>query len=196
MDPKSIIASRWNRASAAIAIVLLVCLIALLSLFVHDFIDGPNLNRGNAQFSIEVEPVSHNGIYPMDGDDGATSSPAFNVTLHAKSTYKHKFCSNGAGTVQALYSGITIAMGQVAGFCMKPKGSSVMTATALSGWPALPASLQHRIDNDRRNGGVELEVDLTFVNEIMGLIWVRCRTMLDAMDTSPCKAFALRHIAT
>ncbi|KAE8800815.1 hypothetical protein D1007_23651 [Hordeum vulgare] len=112
-----------------------------------------------------MEPVSH-----YRTDDGAASSPAFNVTLHARSTYKHRFCTDArGGFVQAVYSGISMAVGHVPPFCVDAKGSIAMTAIALSGWPALPASLQQRIDHDRWNGGVVLEVDLSFVNDIKGL---------------------------
>ncbi|KAF7063429.1 hypothetical protein CFC21_069949 [Triticum aestivum] len=168
-------------------IVACLTLAAFVYVAVRQLIVDPDLNFGSAKFS--MEPVSHAGIYRND------SSPAFNVTLHARSSYKHSFCSDHrGGDVQAVYSGITVAMGHVPPFCVEPKGSIAMTAAASSGWLAMPASLQERIDHDRRNGGVELEVDLSFANDIKGLVWVRCRAKLDATTTSPCKSFGLGYI--
>ncbi|KAE8789528.1 hypothetical protein D1007_36333 [Hordeum vulgare] len=189
MDPEAarLKSPSKHRGDQCLWLAVAVFLLGLVAFGLYQLVVDPDLGFGSAKFS--MEPVSHTGIYRTD------TSPAFNVTLHARSTYKHRFCTDArGGTVQAVYSGITMAVGRVPPFCVDAKGSIAMTATALSGWPALPASLQERIDHDRRNGGVVLEVDLSFANDIKGLVWVRCRAKLDATSRSTCRSFGLAYI--
>ncbi|XBH67561.1 hypothetical protein VPH35_095924 [Triticum aestivum] len=121
----------------------------------------------------------------------ATTPPSFNVTLHAKSTYRRTFCwgddSTRGATVEVAYSGVVIAKADVAPFCVPGKGDTVIAATVTAGWPALPRDFRERIEGDRRHGGVDVEVDLSF-----DWMWVRCRTTLDAKHASPtpCQYFS------
>ncbi|KAE8792283.1 hypothetical protein D1007_33225 [Hordeum vulgare] len=179
-----------HRGDQCLWLAVAVFLLGLMAFGLFQLVVDPDLGFGSAKFS--MEPVSHTGIYRTD--DGAASSPAFNVTLHARSTYTHRLCTDDhGGAVQAVYSGITMAVGHVPPFCVEGKGSIAMTVAVLSRWPALPASLQERIDHDRRNGGVVLEVDLSFANDVKGLARVRCRAKLDATSTSACKSSGLRY---
>ncbi|KAF0916666.1 hypothetical protein E2562_010517 [Oryza meyeriana var. granulata] len=144
---------------------------------------------GNLKFS--MEPVAYTGL----GLDAAESpSPlAFNVTLHAKSTFSHDLCLSSA-TVHVVSAGLTIAKGKAAPFCVEGNSGGVVSAAVSSGWLALPAELRERMDRDRRrDGGVQLEVDLSFDNHLTERQqWVRCRAILDAEEISPCKTFVLK----
>ncbi|XBI78639.1 hypothetical protein VPH35_088296 [Triticum aestivum] len=141
---------------------------------------------GRIKFS--MEPVTYTGFGPES--DPATP-PSFNVTLHAKSTYRRTFCwgddSSRGATVEVAYSGVVIAKADVAPFCVPGKGDTVIAATVTAGWPALPRDFRERIEGDRRHGGVDVEVDLSF-----DWMWVRCRTTLDAKHASPtpCQYFS------
>ncbi|KAM3272125.1 hypothetical protein ACQJBY_042364 [Aegilops geniculata] len=143
---------------------------------------------GRIKFS--MEPVAYTGFGP-DFAANATTPPSFNVTLHAKSTYRRTFCwgddSGGGATVEVVYSGVVIAKADVAPFCVPGKGDTVIAATVTAGWPALPRDFRERIESDRRHGGVDVEVDLSF-----DWMWVRCRTTLDAKHASPtpCQYFS------
>ncbi|KAL6615358.1 hypothetical protein ACP70R_037628 [Stipagrostis hirtigluma subsp. patula] len=165
------------------------CLIFVLSVAMATFlgyilfVDPPSF--GNVKFS--MEPVAYTGLGPA----GAAAPPAFAVTLHARSTLKRTFCSSGGATLQAAFSGMTVAVGKVAPFCVEPRGSAVIAGTASSAWTALPGDFRERIERGRRNGGVELEINLSFENEIIGPTWVRCRAMLDSMHNTPCRRFML-----
>ncbi|KAI4987992.1 hypothetical protein ZWY2020_029622 [Hordeum vulgare] len=138
-----------------------------------------------------MEPVAYTGFGSDLAGADATTPPSFNVTLHAKSTYGRTFCwdddRSGSATVEVAYSGVVIAKADVAPFCVRGKEDKVIVATVTSGWPALPSDLRERTESDRRHGGVEVEVDLSF-----GGMWVRCRTTLDAKHASPipCQYFS------
>ncbi|KAL6615141.1 hypothetical protein ACP70R_037411 [Stipagrostis hirtigluma subsp. patula] len=169
--------------------VLFVLATAAAALFGHSLLVDPDLTIGHINFS--MEPVAYTGLGPA----GVAAPPAFNVTMHATSSFKHEFCTSGGATVQAAFSGLTIAVGKVAPFCVEPKGSAVIAGTASSAWTALPDDFRERIHRDRRiNGGVEVEVNLSFENEFKGPMWVRCRAMLDAnRQNTPCRTFKLSY---
>ncbi|KAL6615140.1 hypothetical protein ACP70R_037410 [Stipagrostis hirtigluma subsp. patula] len=166
------------------------CLIFVLSVAMATFLGyilfvaPPSF--GNVKFS--MEPVAYTGL----GLAGAAAAPpAFAMTLHTRSTLKRTFCSSGGATLQAAFSGMTVAVGHVDPFCVEPKGSAVIAGNASSAWAALPGDFRERIDRGRRNGGVELEINLSFGNEIRGPTWVRCRAMLDSVHNTLCRSFML-----
>jgi hypothetical protein len=81
-------------------------------------------------------------------------------------------------------------------FCLVPEEPAVIAGTVLSAWTALPSNFQGPIHRGREKaGGVELEVNLSFLNEFKGEMWMRCRVMLDANMTNktPCTTFILTH---
>ncbi|CAL4956297.1 unnamed protein product [Urochloa decumbens] len=197
MDRREPLLSRLDRVaridgshlpnSARYCVLLLIFILSLVmaTFCGYIFFVDPNLLFGNIKFS--MEPVAYAGL----GLDGDTAPPAFNVTLRATSTFNRRFCSTGGGTVQAAFSGLTVAAGHVARFCVEAKGSAVIASTVSSAWTALPAAFRDRINHGRQNGGVELEIDLGFENEIKGPMWVRCRAILDAKQRTRCRVFTL-----
>nr|CAB3477304.1 unnamed protein product [Digitaria exilis] len=191
MDPESFL-SRFDdddnlprSVQCCIDVFMFIICIAMATLFGYILFVDPYLSFGSIKFS--MEPVAYAGL----GPDGATAPPAFNVTLHATSTFGRRFCSTGGGTLQAAFSGLTVAVGQVAPFCVDPKASAVIDGAASSAWMALAGAFRERIDRGQQEGGVELEIDLGFRNEIKGPMWVRCRTMLDANHKAHCTTFIL-----
>ncbi|CAL4963286.1 unnamed protein product [Urochloa decumbens] len=169
--------------------VLFVISAVFAPLIGYDLLFDPRLRVGRIKFS--MEPVACTGLGL--GHDGAAPPPlSFNVTLHATSTFRHTFCSSGGATLQAAFSGLTVAVGQVAPFCLEPREPAVIAGTAASAWTALPHGFQERIDRGReKSGGLELEVNLSFKNEFKGEMWMRCRAMLDAnlLNKTACTTF-------
>ncbi|KAG2598240.1 hypothetical protein PVAP13_5KG334807 [Panicum virgatum] len=172
----------WSCIVCVFMAVILVVSAVLAALQGYTLFVDPDLTIGHIKFS--MEPVAYTGL------DGA-SPPSFNVTLQATSTFSHSFCTGGGGaTLQAAFSGLTVAVGKVAPFCLEPRAPAVIAGTVSSAWTALPQDFQDRISRGREKGGVELEVNLSFQNKFKGDVWLRCRAMLDAnLNKTPCTSF-------
>lgn len=147
-----------------------------------------------------MEPVVYAGLDIVPA--GQSVPPSFNVTLHAKSTYRLvKFCTTGREMMAVTYSGVTLAMADVEPFCVDPRGEKTIKAAATTkGWPVLPRFFQERMESDRRHGGIPLEVGFSYSNEeqarpyVEETWWVRCHTKLDSDQASSCRSHPVRSI--
>ncbi|CAM0880806.1 unnamed protein product [Alopecurus aequalis] len=160
------------------SIIIMLCTLATLCLTVLALgflIVNPDPVFGDMMFSIG--PIAQAGL------DSSMIPPRFNLTIHARNTYKNKaFCGRDL-SFEVAYSGVTIGMGNAVPFCVEPKGNAVLTAVASPGWEVLPDTLRWRMAKDRRRGDLELEVVMLFYrdDDLERLSnWIRCRTTLDA----------------
>jgi hypothetical protein len=175
----------WESIIIGLCTVATLCLTVLALGF---FIVNPDPVFGDMKFSIG--PIAHAGLV-----DSSMIPPRFNLTIHARSTYKNKaFCGRDV-SFEVAYSGVTIGVGNAVPFCVEPKGNAALTAVASPGWEVLPDALRHHMASDRLRGDMDLEVVMLFYQDDdleRWSNWIRCRTTLDARQPTRCKPFSLQ----
>lgn len=172
----------WMKTLFVVLIVPMMCLMPYFAF---------RMLQEAGRINIYMEPIVYNGL-DLAGSPAAAVPPSFNVTLRAKSTYGlTKMCTSGWATMEVAYSGTTIAITDVEPFCLEPNGEKIITATASPGWLVLPVGIRESMETDRRHGGVQLEVDFGFEDELE-VRWARCRTTLDNDSTSQCNIYFIR----